>query len=148
MLTPDNMCSHSQETPPPPQGKTTGKGFPNKQTNPETSSNHHVDTQLCWLILATTWHKLESPKKRKPQMKNCLHQIGLGTCLWSIFLVNDCFYPPSPRRVVPPLGRWSGLHKEAGWVEVESKAVCIIPLWSLLQVLPWDLALACLDDGL
>lgn len=32
-------------------------------------------------FLSSTWHNLESAGKRDPQLKNCLYQIDLGTCL-------------------------------------------------------------------
>ena len=37
---------------------------------------------LCWLILS----HFDTPGKREPQLKNCLHQIVLRARLWGIFM--------------------------------------------------------------
>lgn len=44
--------------------------------------------EVCCLGLAA-FHKLDLPGKLVPQSRNCLHQLGLWTCLWGVFLIDD-----------------------------------------------------------
>lgn len=37
--------------------------------------------------MANSGCQLDTAKQRVPQLKNCLHQIGLWVCLWGIFLI-------------------------------------------------------------
>lgn len=145
MLLSSNMCSHSQETL--PQGKMIGKGFPGKRTQKQTRILMLIPNCAGWF-----WPQLDTNsshlRRGNPSWRAASIRLAWEhVCEEFSWLMIDVS-GPHPPRAVPPLGRWPGLYKEAGWVEAESEAVCIIPQWSLLQVLPWDLALACLDDGL
>lgn len=41
----------------------------------------------CPGLSSSTWRKLEFFGRREPQLKKCLHQTGLRTSMWDIFLI-------------------------------------------------------------
>lgn len=59
-------------------------------TNKERSLSQGDDgvEEVCCLALSPL-HKLDLPGKLEPQSGTCLHQIGLWTCLWGVFLIDD-----------------------------------------------------------
>jgi hypothetical protein len=49
----------------------------------------------------STGHKLKSSERRRPQLRRCLHKIGLQQRLQDIFLISDWWELPSPWWVEP-----------------------------------------------
>lgn len=97
--------------------------------------------------------QLETSEKRKPQLRNCLYQIGFGTYLWDIFLMaNWC------RMVKPSVGSSIPRQMDLGCVrnaesrkgkeanKQHSSVACASVPVSRIQ--PWALSLASLVDRL
>jgi hypothetical protein len=40
-------------------------------------------------MMALLGCQLDIPGKRKPKLKNPLHQLGLQGCLWGVFLITE-----------------------------------------------------------
>lgn len=56
-------------------------------------------------LFLSTWHSLESSGKRV-EMRNCLVQVGLWTCLWRMIMTEDWYKKSS---------RYRGRHHSLGW---------------------------------
>lgn len=105
---------------------------------------HVNDLAICLLVLVcfiylllSTWHKLDLPEKKEPQLRNASIRLDCRQAC-SIFFISVDLGRPHPLWVGSHLSTWG--REKAG-----CKPVSTVFPWPLLQFLPWVSSLAFLN---
>lgn len=88
--------------------------------------------RVSWLFLLLSPYKLKSPWEEGSSGEECLHQVGLWPCLWSIFLIANW-----SGRTKPNMGGINPRQVDMGYRRKQTERVPAngVPLLSLLQFL-------------
>lgn len=86
----------------------------------------------CLAFTVKTEHKLELPRKKKPQQKNSIYRVGLEHvyCVLSWLLDGTAVWAAVGSTIPRQVGLWC--RKLAEW-KLRRKPISSSPLWSLLQ---------------
>ena len=78
----------------------------------------------------STWPKLNSFMKREPQLRICLHKVGLQVNLWGTFLTSNwCAVGPAQCSCDILCSGGSEFYKKEDWTIHKNMPVSWTPLW-------------------